>query len=499
MRSRSFTNFGANRAFQPESVFTPRNEAELLNILRACRGRQIRAIGRLHSWSEACVADEVLVDLRHLQDVRVQLRDTRHWVSVGAGCQIKRLLAELARQAAGTLPSMGLITEQTIAGAISTGTHGSGASSMSHFVEEVRVACYDPTTGDPVIRTINGGDELQAARCSLGALGVIVSVGFWARPRYHIEECFREYGDLESVLAQEAEFPLQQFFLLPWWWRFFAQHRRETSAPRGGWASLYRLYFFLQFDIGLHLLVCLAARWTRSPRIVRSMFRKLTPRLVIRNWHVVDDANKMLVMEHELFRHIECEIFVRRSQLIEAIDLVIQLLKHFDGAPDAFSGQAREQLQNIGLLEEIQARPGSYTHHYPICLRRVLPDDTLISMTSGNEEPAYAISFISYARPSDRHGFLAFANILTRTLGALYDARPHWGKVCPLASAEAARLYPHLSKFREVAQRFDPGGHFRNAWLNRVLFAEDSGNPDWQTAHARPNEIASTSRVSHPS
>ena len=109
------------------------------------------------------MSDDVLVDLRHFQDVNVELRGGKNWVTAGGGCQIKRLLAELKRQDSGTLPSMGLITEQTIAGAISTATHGSGNQSMSHFVDEVRVATYDPATGEPMIRTINEGDELRAA------------------------------------------------------------------------------------------------------------------------------------------------------------------------------------------------------------------------------------------------------------------------------------------------------------------------------------------------
>jgi L-gulono-1,4-lactone dehydrogenase len=472
MNSRTVTNFGGNHSFCPASIFTPRNEGELLDVLRDCRGRRIRVIGRLHSWSAAPVAEDVLLDMRHFQEVRVEPREGRHWVTTGAGCQIKRLLAELERQGAGTLPSLGLITEQTIAGAISTGTHGSGKPSMSNFVDEVRIAQYDTTTGEPVIRTINSGDELRAARCALGALGVVVSVGFWSRPHYNVEETFRRYDDLESVLANEDEYPLQQFFLMPWWWRYFAQHRRETDKPRGGWAALYRLYFFLQFDIGLHLMVRLVVRTLRSPRLVRWMFRNITPLLVVRNWNVVDDSSKMLVMEHELFQHIEIEVFVTKAKLIEAVGVVVQLLKHFDGDHDGLSPELRVVLERIGMLGAVEPQRGSYTHHYPICVRRVLPDNALISMTSGRSEPSYALSFISYARPTDRQGFQAFADVLSRVLGALVDGRPHWGKVCPLTADEASRLYPELLLFRELCERADPGGQFRNEWVSRTLFAD---------------------------
>ncbi|MEZ6134963.1 MAG: hypothetical protein R3C53_08650 [Pirellulaceae bacterium] len=67
----------------------------------------------------------------------------------------------------GRCPQSDFLTEQTIAGAISTGTHGSGRHSLSHYVIGVRVARYDPQTGDAVIVDITDGDELRAARCSL--------------------------------------------------------------------------------------------------------------------------------------------------------------------------------------------------------------------------------------------------------------------------------------------------------------------------------------------
>ncbi|HVC98446.1 MAG TPA: hypothetical protein VND64_32565, partial [Pirellulales bacterium] len=63
-------NFGGNLRFSPAEHLTPRSEDDVLRILAEHAGRKIRAVGRLHSWSEAVVADEVLVDLRHLDQVQ---------------------------------------------------------------------------------------------------------------------------------------------------------------------------------------------------------------------------------------------------------------------------------------------------------------------------------------------------------------------------------------------------------------------------------------------
>ncbi len=472
MTSETFSNFGGNQWFQPNVVYRPRDEAELLEIMGRSRGRAIRVVGRLHSWSEAAVGNDVVIDLRGLCDVSLEQHEGRVWVTASCGCQIKTLQAVLG-PAGLTVPSLGLINEQSIAGAISTGTHGSGRPSMSNFIDEVRVAVYD-ASGVPVIRTIGGGDELRAARCSLGAMGVIVSVGFWARAAYRVEEHFRQYENLDRVLAKEEEYPLQQFFLMPWWWKYIAQHRRETAEPRSWWASLYRLYVFLQLDVGLHLLVWFVARLLRSATVARFAYKYVTPCMVIKNWRVVDDADQQLVMEHELFQHIECEMFVVRSRLRESLEIVVQLLKHFDGEREALADSTRDALRRLNLMEDVEANCGMYTHHYPICVRRVLPDDTLISMAAGNAEACYAISFISYERRGDRAAFMAFSRVVCRLLGDLFGARPHWGKVCPLTADEVERLYPAVQTFRDTCGEIDRAGVFRNEWIERVVFGKSS-------------------------
>src|SRR5688500_10098728 len=106
-------NFGANVRFTPRHFVAPRTENDVLDALHQHRGRRIRCIGRLHSWSEATVCEDVLVDLRHLDQVVVERNERGTWATIGAGCQISRALDELARHEL-TLPTLGLVSEQTI-------------------------------------------------------------------------------------------------------------------------------------------------------------------------------------------------------------------------------------------------------------------------------------------------------------------------------------------------------------------------------------------------
>jgi len=464
-------NFGRNVHFRPSAYLVPRTEEDVLEILAEHRGKKIRVIGRLHSWSEAPRADEVLIDSRHLNHVHVERDKDGLVASIGAGCQVKRVLEELERQADATLPSMGLITEQTIAGAIATGTHGSGRHSMSHYITEVRLAAYDPETGEPAIRVVRDGLHLLAARCSVGCMGVVLSVKIRCRASYMVEEHIQDYKSLESVLAQEAEFPLQQFFIIPWSWQFLVQHRREVHMPRSWAASLYRAYWLLGVDVMLHLWICFMARRLRSARLVHFFFRRFFPHTILYRCRVIDRSPAMLTMEHELFRHIAIEIFVDRTRLAEAVRFMRELLACFDSSDANLNEPWRERLDRIGLLDVLRERAGTYTHHYPICVRRVLPDDTLISMSSGDSDAWYAMSIISYARPNERESFLAFARFMAESMAVLFGARLHWGKVFPLGAAAVAAMYPRLADFQQVCAAFDPDQVFANRWAASALLS----------------------------
>ena len=460
-------NFGRNVEFAPAVFHEPTSEAEILEILRRHRGRKIRVVGRLHSWSECVRAEEVCLDLRQLDSVRVARRDGSLMATVGAGCSIRRLLAELRREAGATLPTTGLITAQSIAGAISTGTHGSGRHSLSHYVTEVRLATYDAATGEPVVRVITDPADLRAARCSLGAMGIILSVTIPCRCDYRIEEHAASYDTLEEVLTKEDEYPLQQFYLVPWQWRYYAQHRRETSAPRSRSARLYRWYWLWVIDVGLHVCVLTLARLARSWRAARLFYTRVFPCFVARDWIVVDRAQEMLVMHHDLFRHIEIEVFVKARHVHDALQFVREILSICAGDADAVTETTKEQLAGAGLLDDLHALGGRYVHHYPICIRKVLPDDTYISMAAG-DEPYYALSFISFARPRDRDRFLEFARFIASSTARLFEARPHWGKVCPLDSEAVESLYPWLSDFRDACSRYDEARGFSNAWVTAL-------------------------------
>lgn len=451
----AITNFGGNLRFRPRQLYAPASEAEVLAILNRHARGSVRVLGGRHAWSPGIISADALIDLKHFHRVEV-LADR---VRVGGGCRIHRLLETLRLRSSLAMPSLGLITEQTIAGAISTATHGSGRPSLAHQVLEVRAAAFGPD-GQARIFTWNHGEMLRAARCGLGCMGVILSATLACVPRYDIEETLVPASTLEEALAGVADDPLQQLYLLPHCWTFLAHRRRAVppgNATTGPRLLAHRLWWRLAIDLGLHALIVLNARWLKQPNLTRWFYQQIVPRCVVQRRPITDRYDRALVMEHEQFRHYEMELFVPESCIQGATKVIINILQYADGMLPAghdLSGSVPRQIYN------------TYTHHYPIAYRRVLNDDAMLSMSAGSE-PYYAVSFITYAR--DREPFLRVADCMAELLAARCGARPHWGKHMPLERATLEQLYPELPAFRAACREVDPHGCFVNDFTRRLF------------------------------
>jgi L-gulonolactone oxidase len=465
-------NFGKNVRFRPGLLLTPADKNAVVACLEQYRDKKIRAVGRLHSCSDTIVCEGVVLDLRRLD--RVSLRATDQGgveADIEAGCTIQRALDYLRAHGGFTLPTIGMIKAQTIAGAIATATHGSGLASLSHYVKAVTVAAYDENRRARVYEW-DGGPELQAARCGLGCTGIVLSVRVQVEPEYLVEERTRWLENLEDVLAQEAEFPRQQFYLVPWSWRWFAQlrraHPRTPDREPGFLAWVRRILRLIGVDVVLNGL----ARWLSGTMkwssATRWQFHRLFPLFARSDMQLTDYSSHALTMRHDLYSYLEMELFVPADKLLHAAAYVEWVLRCCAGEPLAMPDTISGDRFGRDVIVEMQPVKGRYVHDHPITVRRVLADDALISMTSGRSADAwYAISLATYQR--DHRMFLEVARLMAVTMAAAYGARPHWGKVCPLDSADIARLYPDLGRFRAHCASVDPDQVFVNDFARRVL------------------------------
>lgn len=459
--SRQLTNFGGNVSFRPKFLYTPRDEDEVCAILEKHRGEPIRVVGSLHSWSPLVPTPGVSIDLRRMQGVHIRRSPQGVDVWAEGGCTLERLLRILEEDAAATLPAIGAVTRQTVAGAIATGTHGSGQHSISHIVDALRVVVWDGENA--VVRDLEG-DWLPAARCALGCLGVVVGVRLRCVRRHFVEETVRSHATLGEVLAQRDAHPLQYFLLVPFLWRFVAFHRHRVAGRPGRRQRLHawlrRLQYLVFVDVGFHLFFSAVTSRLSSPRAIRTLYRVAAPLFLERRRPVVDRSDRALTLNHHFFRHVEMELAIPEAAIAEATEVVRFVTDVFGGVDTEAPEAVRSALERIGMWEELEGWRGSYAHDYPLSFRLVLEDDAWLSPSAGGAR--YTISWFCFAK--DTRAFEGYAGFLARSLAELHGARPHWGKLFPLPASAIEGLYPALPAFRRVRESLDPADCFQNAF-----------------------------------
>jgi FAD/FMN-containing dehydrogenase len=468
---RKITNFGGNQGWY-STCYTPASETELLEILERDPGLTIRAIGSGHSWSDTAANSDIALDMSAFNSVTPIRTNGQDLVRVGAGCRLQDLLDRLHAATDRTLPTLGAIKKQTISGAISTATHGSGRQSLSHFVAALRMVVFD-ASGHPVIREFTEGAELLAGRCGLGCAGIILSVDLHTVPKYLVKETLRFYESVEQIIAAFAEHPLSHFGLWPYGWKLTVFERKPidrrllTLAEKAN-ALFFRLFNWVCADFIFNLLVVIS-RWV-GPRMIKAV-QRFTPYTFapIKDRERIDDAEHVLTSRHYLFRHEEMEMFVAESDFKRAIDFVRASVESFAGIDTVFPAEFFAAISQLGLDRELAARRGSYTHHYPLFCRRIPPEETLISMTALATEPMFSISIFTYDPPGRRDAYYAFCSFLAHALRKLVDARLHWGKHFPFDHEDIAPLYPRLEEFRALCHSHDRNGVLRNGYTGRVL------------------------------
>ncbi len=464
-------NWSRNVEFEAR-VYRPKTEADVIAILNdhADGRNRLRVVGSKHSMNDIAKSDAV-IDMSAFNTISPLQRGAKT-VTVGAGVTLKALQDELARFDL-TLPARGTIKLQTIAGAISTGTHGSGKTSLSNFVMRVRIASYK--SGIAQASDVDSGEDLLAVRTALGAMGVILEVTLSVRDGYFIEQGLEMVSTLEEVIGRtgsEPAYPLQLFIRFPYDWRYVVSRRRESNrGPRGIKESLCRhVRRVMNEKVKDGALPWLIKHWvapSSSGRIQR-FYRWVLPRLLMREGRVFDDDDNVQTMRHEWFSNQDIELFVPESELRSADEWLKHIISAFANSSYVLPENIAKSLEKVRFTEALA--PGSYTHHAPLFYQRVLPDETLISMTAGAEKPYYSVIVLSYLPPRPNGTFERFAKFVGEGLVQIFHARAHWGKYFPLGVGDLERNYGgKVARFREICEMYDPNGVFRNEFTTRAL------------------------------
>ncbi|MBG0565232.1 D-arabinono-1,4-lactone oxidase [Actinoplanes aureus] len=424
--SRRWTNWGRNQESVAE-VLTPGSADEVAAQVNHASesGRRIKVVGSGHSFTAIAVADDQRMLLHRLTGL---VSIDGPLVTVQAGMPLSTLNALLAEHGL-ALPNLGDIDAQTVAGAVSTGTHGTGAghSTLASCVEAVTMV----TATGKIEKFTADAPEFQAVRLGLGALGVLVEVTLRCVPTFTLLADERPMA-LPDVLAGLDEWIAGndhvEFFWYPYTDR--THLKRNNRVPEND-RPLSAFRGWLDDDFLSNTVwqgVCRLGR--RVPATVPALSAMSARALSARTYTGRSDE---VFCSPRRVRFTEMEYEIPRAALPEVLDAL------------------------AGILDRLP-----FKVQFPVEVRFTGPDDIWLSHGYGRESAYIAVhQFIG--SPYEPY-FRAFEAVC-----APLGGRPHWGKLHYRDAESLRSAYPRFDDFLAVRDRLDPNRVFTNDYLTRVL------------------------------
>ena len=413
-------NWSGSVVASPSNFERPRSSAQLSRLV--AEARRVRVVGAGHSFMPLCETDGLLLNLEDMTgDLEVSADRRSVWTP--AGWPISKLTRELWKHGL-SLSNQGDIDKQAIAGAIGTGTHGTGRTlgSISSFAQTFRLVAADGSIVE--CDAEHEPEVFQAARVGLGMLGVMERIKLAVAPAFRLRETLRRVR-LAEVLEQWDELADAhrhvEFFVFP-----YADHAllkildvvEDGDDPEPG-PDPSRAVFQAACD-----MASLAPSW--APTLQRLLTRGMgSSTRAAPAWSIFPSERDIR------FEEMEGEI-------------------------PAAAGPA-------ALREAIaEVRRRRLPIMFPFEFRAVAGDDIWLSPM--NAGPCVSISFHQYAKMPWAEAFAVVEAVFNA-----HGSRPHWAKRHTLASGDVARLYPMAERWGAARRRVDPRGKFMNRHLREVF------------------------------
>jgi FAD/FMN-containing dehydrogenase len=427
-----FVNWARAASSGPVRWHLPTSETDVRHVVEdaANRGRRLRIVGAGHSFSRIAVPDTEAVSLDAWAGAAVIDR-ARSVVTAPGGMRLRELSAALVREGF-SLPIVGSIQAQSIAGAIATGTHG---SSLQHGNIASLVTGLRMVTGAGDVLVVGDGDDrLDGARVHLGALGAVTEVTLRIMPAGRLHQSI-EHIPIEEVPGSLAPFASSAEYVKVWWLPHtpHAQVVRyaRTTAPLTRRPSAATRRWIDERIMHRWMFPAIVAVQHQRPTLTAGINARLS-RVYLGAASQVGQDTLMLNTPMPM-RHRETEAALAMTKAGEALQGVLDLFH--DGRPAA---------------------------NFPLEIRFVRRDDMWMSPAQGAD--TCQIGAYITDGPDRREYFERFWQVM-RPLGA----RPHWGKEFDHDAAELRPLYPNFDRFLKLRNTVDPYGVFSSDTHTRML------------------------------
>ena len=435
-KNHTFHNWARTLSFRPDRFCQPESVQDVVDIVTEARkipGRCVRVQGaeESHSWSQFTVTRDVLVNLDKMDKALIADVPNKRF-TVQAGVRIKNLVKMLAKDGLG-MQNLGSIMEQSIAGAISTGTHGTGLKFGNLATQVVGLKLVNGK--GEVVEIHEGDDRLKTARVNFGALGIICEV------------------TLQCVENRDLEFKA--------YWCKFDDVIDKIDAMNDE-NDRVRIWWFPKTLPGIkHDVILSTMNKPGTPPGVLGQFEDMTghPGNTLQGGPLPFDLETLLQALAVLAAHPDKPVLINHfiSNYVNVLTLPPFPILHRE-CEYAFPVEStRDAL--IGIRRFMQENGFATT--LPLEFRFVAADDTRMSPVRGRKS-CYA------GANTDRNANEVFQRFepLMKTLGG----RPHWGKHFTMTKAEAINMYGQGYKdFAQLRAEWDPDNVFANSLIHDLF------------------------------
>jgi FAD-linked oxidoreductase len=416
----AWSNWSGSVKARPAELARPKDEATLQDLVR--RAGKVRVVGAGHSFMPLCATEGLLLSLEDLEGA-LEVAADRRTVTAPAGWSLKRLTEALWREGL-SLPNQGDVDPQALAGALATGTHGTGRDlgNLSTIARAFRLVMADGSVA--TCSRSERTDLFEAQRLSLGLFGVATRIVIDVLPGYRLEERI-ERRKLAWVLENFADVAAHhrhaEFFVFPYADDVILKTLQPTDDPDAAVRPGVNEDAVLRFCCELGR----AAPALIGP-LQRFMMRGSGASRRVGPAHLIFPSERTVRFE-------EMEYELPRAAGLPALQEAIAWI-----------------------------RKGRLPVTFPFEFRWAAGDDIWISPF--NKGPGASISMHQYAPMAWRELFAEGERIFRAAGG-----RPHWAKRHTLGREEVDALYPMAERFRAARRDADPAGKFLNPHLAELF------------------------------
>ena len=425
-----WTNWCQNYLAYP-NYYAPHSIEEICGIVKehATKGKTIRVTGAAHSFSPVAMPEQSALTLHHLRGL-IQVDKENGTATFYAGTYLYEV-GPLLAQFGLALSNMGDIQAQTLAGAISTGTHGTGIT-LGSFSSMVVTWGFVNGAGE-YVEHHRGDDELsKALHVSVGLLGILVKVTIHVVPLYSLhytserKQFSEEMNNYEHTIRSHRHV---EWFYFPG--SDTIQVKKMDAVMPTRQSSFQKATKLMQVHLlenGAFYIASELCKWKPS---ISNAISSLSSKVI--------SETKQTSISYEIFPSPRSVKFVETEYAIP--------LQHF-----------------TACMEEVHAmfKRRQFDVHFPIECRTTAAEDGYLSPTQGVESAF--IAFHMY-KGMDETAYFEWVHQLMKK----YEGRPHWGKINQYDQTNIEMFYPNAKKFNEIRKQHDPFNVFLTAYFKKIF------------------------------